>query len=147
MAKKVDVDLVAEIMQKNHLDPVVQRRILEELLGTLQEESGLKEPAEKKQFVVLVSDPEGKLKGLDFVAWVLQIPAEDSVATTPDRIFRAAYDFNASKRGRLLPVNTVGEALENIPVKFFKEADCWEKTKEPVLVVTTDNKVPIVATE
>ena len=56
--------------------------------------------------------------------------------------FRSVYDFNTTKRGRLLPVNTVGEALENVPAKQFKEADLWVKTKTPVLILRTDNRIP-----
>ena len=37
---------------------------------------------------------------------------------------------------------TVGEAIENIPAKFFREADVWVKTKTPVLVLRTDNEIP-----
>ena len=97
---------------------------------------------EKKQFVIVVSDPDGKLPKHDFVGWVLQIPETESVATTLDRIFRSSYDFNTTKKGRLMPVKTVGEALENVPAKAFKEADVWVKTKTPVLMLKTDNEIP-----
>ena len=103
---------------------------------------GDKPPAVKKQFVVLVSDPDGKMPKHDFVAWVLQIPENESVATTQDRIFRSSYDYNTTKKGQLLPVKTVGEAIENVPAKFFKEADVWVKTKTPVLVLKSDNQIP-----
>jgi hypothetical protein len=73
---------------------------------------------------------------------VLQIPEEESPVTTPDRIFRAVYDFNASKKGRLLPSKTVGEALEGVPAKDFKEVGVWVKTKTPVLVLSTNNLIP-----
>ena len=89
-----------------------------------------------------LSDPDGKLPKNDFVGWVLQIPENESVATTKDRIYRGIYDFNASKKGRLLPVKTVGEAIENVPAKHFKEAEVWVKTKTPVLMVKTNNEVP-----
>ena len=39
-------------------------------------------------------------------------------------------------------IKTVGEAIENVPAKFFKEADLWVKHKTPVLVVKTDNEIP-----
>jgi hypothetical protein len=64
------------------------------------------------------------------------------VATTQDRIFRGAYDYNASKKGRLYPAKTVGEALENVAAKYFKEADLWVKTKTPVLMLRTNNEIP-----
>ena len=78
----------------------------------------------------------------NLVGWVLQIPESESPATTADRVFRSTYDFNTTKKGQLLPAKTVGEALENVPAKFFKEADIWVKTKTPVLVLKTDNEIP-----
>src|SRR4051812_14464666 len=141
---KIDVSKVAEILKKNHIDPALLRRVVEEMNLAVQPEGGddEKPPAVKKQFAVLVSDPDGRLPKYDFVAWVLQIPESESVATTQDRIFRSAYDYNTTKKGQLLPVKTVGEAIENVPGKFFKEADVWVKTKTPVLVLKTDNEIP-----
>lgn len=101
-----------------------------------------KPPAVKKQFVILVSDPDDKFPKSDFAGWVLQIPETESVATAQERIFRGAYDYNASKKGRLYPAKTVGEALENVPAKHFKEAEVWVKTKTPVLVLKTNNEIP-----
>jgi hypothetical protein len=141
---KIDVSKVAEILKKNEISPAVLRRVIEEMNLAVQPEGpeDEKPPAVKKQFVILISDPEEKLPKHDFVGWVLQIPENESVATTQDRIFRSVYDFNTTKKGRLLPVKTVGEALENIPAKAFKEADVWVKTKTPVLMLRTDNEIP-----
>jgi len=140
---KIEVNQVAEILKKNHVDPKLLRQIVEEMnMVTQTETDDEKPPAVKKQFVILISDPDGKLPKNDFVGWVLQIPENDSVATTKDRIYRGIYDFNASKKGRLLPVKTVGEAMENVPAKHFKEAEVWVKTKVPVLIVKTNNEVP-----
>jgi hypothetical protein len=140
---KIEVNKVAEILKKNEISPAVLRRIVEEMNLAVQPDSGEeKPPALKKQFVILVSDPDGRLPKNDFVGWVLQIPENESVATTQDRLFRSCYDFNTTKKGRLLPVKTVGEAIENVPAKFFKEAELWVKTKTPVLVVKTNNEIP-----
>ena len=140
---KIDVSKVAEILKKNHIDPALLRRVIEEMNLAVQPDTGEeKPPAVKKQFVILVSDPDGRLPKHDFVGWVLQIPDNESVATTQDRIFRSSYDFNTTKKGQLMPVKTVGEAIENVPAKFFKEADVWVKTKTPVLVLKTDNEIP-----
>lgn len=141
---KLDISKVAEIVKKNlPEDPAIVRRIIEEMnIASQPDEGDEKPPAIKKQFSFLVSDPENRLDGVDLVGWVLQLPETESPATVPDRIFRAAYDFNASKKGRLLPVSTVGEALENVPAKHFKDADLWVKTKVPVLLLHTDNKIP-----
>ena len=141
---KIDVSKVAEILKKNHLDPALLRRVIEELNLAVQPDPSEedKPPPVKKQFVVLVSDPEAKMPKHDFAGWVLQIPESESPATTRERIFRATYEFNASKKGRLLPARTVGDALENVPAKHFKDAELWVKTKTPVLVLKTDNEIP-----
>jgi len=140
---KIDVNRVAEILKKNQVDPKVLRQCVEEMnILTQAETDEEKEPAIKKQFAVLVSDPEGRLPSTDFVAWVVQIPEDESVATTQDRINRAVYEFNTTKKGRLLPPKTVGEALEHVPAKHFKEVGVWVKTKTPVLMLRTDNEVP-----
>jgi hypothetical protein len=141
---KIEVNKVAEILKKAEISPAILRRVIEEMNLAVQPESGDedKPPAVKKQFAILVSDPDGRLPKHDFVGWVLQLPENESVATTLDRVFRTTYDFNTTKKGRLMPVKTVGEAIENIPAKAFKEADLWVKTKTPVLVLRTDNEIP-----
>lgn len=143
---KIDVNKVAEIIKKNQVEPSKLRRIIEEINIAVQPDPGEADapPPVKKQFVIVVSDPEGKLPQDDFVGWVVQIPEDDSPATTLERIHRAAYDYNATKKGRLLPVQTVGDAVENIPVKITKESGLWVKTKTPVLLVHTDNEIPRV---
>ena len=141
---KIDVNKVAEILKNNQLDPTVLRRVIEELNLAAQPDpgEGEKVPALKKQFVILLSDPEDKLPKTDFAGWVLQIPENESVVTTQERIFKATYDYNRSRKGKLYPAKTVGEALENVPAKHFKEAEVWVKTKTPVLMLRTDNEIP-----
>ena len=140
---KIDVNKVAEILKNNEIDPKLLRQIVEEMnILTQAEANEEKPPAIKKQWVILISDPDGHLPEHDFVGWVMQIPEDDSVATTQDRIFKGVYEYNATRKGRLNPAKTVGEALEYIPAKHFKEADLWIKTKTPVLMLRTDNEVP-----
>jgi hypothetical protein len=141
---KIDVSKVAEILKKNQLEPALLRRLIEELNLAVQPDGpeDEKPPAVKKQFVILVSDPENRWPKHDFAGWVLQIPESESAATTEDRIYKTVYDYNVTKKGRLYPAKTVGEALENVPAKFFKETEVWVKTKTPVLVLKTDNEIP-----
>lgn len=141
----IDINQAAEIIKRHEVEAAKLRAIIEDMCVLAEAKAAQedeKEPAVKKQFAVLVSDPEDRFPKHDFAAWVLQIPENESVATTQERIFRAAYDFNATKKGRLLPVKSVGEALECVPAKHFKECDVWVKTKTPVLVLTTDNVIP-----
>lgn len=141
---KIDVNKVAEVLKKNDIPPAQLRQIVEDMNLLLQPENDEETPpAVKKQFAVVVSDPNGDLPDHDFVCWVLQLPENESVATTLERIHRGAYEFNTTKKGRMLPVRTIGEALENVPAKHFKEAELWVKTKTPVLLLKTDNEIPM----
>ncbi len=146
---KIDVNKVAEILKKNEVEPALLRQIVEEMNMLVQPEvDEEKPPALKKQFAILISDPEGRLPaGNDFAGWVVQVPENESVLTTQERIFKGAYEFNTTKKGRLLPVKTVGEAIENVPAKHFKEAGVFIKTKSPVLMLKTDNEIPTEATD
>lgn len=141
---KIDVNKVAEILKRNHIDPALLRRVVEEMNLAVQPDPGEGEtpPPVKKQFIILVSDPEETMPKGDLTGWVLQIPEDESPASVPERLFKGAYDYNASKKGRLYPAKTIGDAVENVPAKFFREAELWVKTKTPVLVLRTDNEIP-----
>lgn len=142
---KVDLDLVKMILQRNELDVRQVSQIIEDINGELaaQVDEEEKPPPVKKQFVMVLSDPEGKLEGQDFVGWVVQIPEEDSPFVIKERLIRSAYEFNQSKKGRRLPVKTIGEVCEHVSARILKEQNIWVKTKEPVYLVRTDNLVPM----
>lgn len=142
---KIDTESLKFILQRNVNDPRTIAEIMQEITQELQAEEGERAerpPAIKKQFAILVADTEGRLKGTEVVGWVLQIPEDESPATVVDRVHSAAYDFNATPKGSRMPIKTIGEACEVIPVKTLKEQSVWVKTKTPVLIVSTDNKIP-----
>ncbi len=143
---KIEITKVREIIKRSNLEAEVMNELLaaiEEEVQLAEAEAEVKPPPQKKQFVIVVSDPQGELPEKDFVGWVVQIPEVASPLTVPERIFRAAYDFNLSRRGRKNPVSTVGEACEAVSQRHFKEAEISVKTKVPVSVIVTDNEIPM----
>ena len=141
---KVDIDLVKMILQRRELDTRQVASIINEIQEEvrIQQETDEKAPPVKKQFVILVSDPEGELENKDYTGWVLQIPEEDSPYVTEERLTRSAYDFNVTPKGRRYPVKTIAESCEVVSARIHKEQKVWVKTKEPVLVCRTNNKIP-----
>ena len=142
---KIEIAKLADILRQNQLEPAVMRRILEQINKITEEAAAADEekpPAQKKQFVILVSDPDGEMPEQELAGWVVQLPEEASPLSLQERVHKAAYDFNATRRGRKLPVETMGEAFESVPAKNFKEVEVTVKTKTPVLVLSTDNKLP-----
>lgn len=140
---KIELSTVAELLKKNHLDPALLRSLIEELTLAAQPlDTEAKAPAIKKQFAFIISDPDRLLPKTDFAGWIVQLPEVESVTTALERVHRTAYEYNATRRGALLPCRTIGDALENIPAKFFKESELWVKTKTPILVLRTDGPIP-----
>lgn len=142
---KIDIETLKFILQRKENDPRKISEIMQEIEAELraeEDEKANRPPAVKKQFSIVVADNEGVLVGKDLVGWVVQLPEDDSVTVAPERITRAAYEFNTTPRGRRMPVQTVGEACESVSAKFFKEQQVWVKTKVPVLVVAIPNAIP-----
>lgn len=142
---KIDIETLKQILQRNQLDIRKVSEIINDIETELEIQDAEKEnrpPPVKKQFVILVSDPQQELKGKDYTGWVLQIPEDESPYTAPDRLIRAAYEYNATPKGSRLPVSSLGEACEMLPARLTKEEQVWIKTKEPILLVQTDNTVP-----
>jgi hypothetical protein len=142
---KVDLDIVKHILQRNELDVRQVNAIIEDIEQEIkiQQEENPPAPRQPKQFAILVSDPEGIMPDRDLTGWVLQLPEEDSPAILTGQIHKAAYDFNQTPKGRRMPVKTIGEACESVPARIFKEHQVWVKTKEPVLILKTDNQIPM----
>lgn len=142
---KVDLELVKMILQRNDLELRLVSQIIEDLNLEMknQVDEDEKLPVVKKQFVILVSDPNNELKDKNFTGWVLQIPEEDSPYVTQERLIRAAYEFNSTPKGRRMPVKSIGEVCEVVPARILKEQKVYVKTKEPVLILSTDNSVPL----
>lgn len=144
---KYDRELIENVMQRNDLNVRQISSILEDLETEAKaiQESNPPAPRQKKQFVIMVSDPEGELEGKDLVGWVLQVPEDDAPQTAEERLVKSAHEFNQTPKGRRMPVRSIGEGCEAIPARITKEQNLWVKTKEPVLVTTTSNVVPFDA--
>lgn len=156
--KKVSLELVQEVMVDLDVNPDTRTSIMRAIQRAAERlaEDAEKEPKAKQQFVIVVPrgeptvlppDREGGLptaysgEPLE-IGWVVQIPESDSPAVSADRIIKAAYAHNETKKGRRMPVKTFGEACEVVPAKLLKEAGVAVKTRMPVQVVTICNELP-----
>lgn len=148
MIKKLDSNAVARLVlnaSKGLLADHLSLELITRIRDLLPDEEPAEEkpPAQKKQYVVLVSDPARTLPD-DFApcCWVLQIPDDEAPQAVESFIVAAAEAFNETKRGRTIPVQTIGEACESIPAKLAKEYKLWVKTKSPTYALVTRNELP-----
>lgn len=142
---KIDIDKLKQILHRNESDVQKINDILNEINLELQiekEERDARPPLVKKQYITLIADSQGVLKDADLATWVLQIPEEDNPHRIIEKIHASANTYNTSPKGRRLPVRSVGETLEIVSAKIFKENHVWVKTKIPVLAVSCDNQFP-----
>jgi hypothetical protein len=137
------------VLQRNEIDYETISQIVgdleSELSGDEEVAAGL--PPVKKQFVILVSDPEKKFADELFTGWVLQIPEDRSPLEVNGQLIRAAYEFNHSKKGAREPAKTITDICEIVSPKILRGQSIWVRTKEPVLVVRTDNRIPLGPSE
>lgn len=144
---KIDIELVEMVLKRTSLTELQQLQILEDLKFESKQVVGDdREPPEKKQFVVILNDPYGKLPktGFEFSGWVVQIPEDDDPHSALEKLHCAAHDFNQTPKGRRMPIKTIAEACEFGSAKLFKERKIWVRTKEPVLVLPTNGKIAAV---
>ncbi|MBE2216254.1 MAG: hypothetical protein IAE82_20440 [Opitutaceae bacterium] len=143
---KVEVDLVAEILKDNELEEDLVMKILRQLNRAADklaaEAEAEKEPPQKKQWAILISDPNGDLPDEDMVGWVVQLPENDNPGTVNERLIKAAHHYNTTRRGRKHPAKTIAEACEVVGGKIMKEHKIFVKTKLPVSALKTDNVIP-----
>lgn len=103
-----------------------------------------KPPRKKKQFNIIVSDPEGKIpQGVELTGWVTQMDEDEPIESALNKIYTAVYDYNATSKSKD-KYATVGDACMNLKSKFFKNAGISIKTKEPIFVQVTNNQIPVV---
>ena len=142
---KIDVEKLKHILHRNESDIQKINDILNDIATELQIEQAEKEarpPAVKKQFITLIADNDGQFLDQDFASWVLQIPEEANPQAVIDKIHQSAYAYNATPKGSRFPVKSMGETLESVSAKIFKENEVWVKTKIPVLAVSCKNQLP-----
>lgn len=143
---KVDIELVESVLKNADIDMQTVAQIMEDLKFESKQKDPHtgKEARQKNQFVAIVNDPYGKIKetGFDYACWIVQIPEDDAPMKALERLHKSVYDFNTTPKGKRMPLKTVAEACEFCSQKIFKENKISIKTKVPVLMLTTNGRIP-----
>lgn len=103
----------------------------------------------KKKFVLVASDPDDRYaEVVECPVWVVQMNDEDNHTDVVEKISRATYEYNNDvlngnkKSSKKNPVYKISESLERVQSKYFADEDISVKTKEPTIIVRTDNEIP-----
>ena len=128
------IALLSESARENGVPPDVTAKLIADLRKAQKEEADDRKRTSAKrakhQFVVLLTRPEeGAKADAARLGFVLQLEESVSPAVAYDRVIAAANAFNSSRKGRRVPVKTVGETLENVPARYYKTANPTEVTR------------------
>lgn len=97
----------------------------------------LTEPKVKKEYFIVLATSYKEVPD-NLTGWVVQ--ADEG--TRPEKIIdgiKSAKDiYNSSKKGTKMPAGSIGEAMEIVSAKTFKEEGLAIKTKMPVWCVTVE---------
>lgn len=146
MKTKVSIDQVEHTAQSLSIDSSKVNALIEDLRKSLEEEDEIKVPRQKKQLVIVanVENVNERIAELltEVPMAVVEYPVDDDHNLILDKINKASYEYNVSKKGRKKPVSKHFESLFNVQRRFFKEQGIGVKSKDISIVVTTDNQIP-----
>jgi hypothetical protein len=140
---KVSIEEIESVLLKSKVDPKVVGEVVKELETIAeevkQERQGV--PKAKNEYLILLSDPNGDLTGKDFTGWVVQMKQGDDAGQVVAKLKEAAQNHIAAQKRKRKVINTLGDAILYVKRKWFKEKNLTVKTKEPVRVLLTNNKL------
>lgn len=140
---KVSLENVEAILLERKIEPPKVKEILRDLEKAAEEEkadnAATTGPKAKWEHVIVINDPEGKLKD-DFTGWVVVQQEGQDTGLVLSKLTDAAKTQNdAAKRKKSLLQN-FGEIFQGLKSKFLKEKGLKIKTKEAVRVLTVNGK-------
>ncbi len=139
---KLSIEQIEATLRERKVAPATIVQIITDLEAAAQADKDAKETTKKpkNQLVVIAIDKDQQIKE-PIVAIVAQIEDGAPPAAALERILEAARVHNASSRGSRKPVSSLGQAVEGVSRKLFKEQRVLLKTRFPVLVIPTVNTI------
>jgi hypothetical protein len=140
---KVSLENVESILLERKIEPPRVQEIIRDLQKAAEEEAADKEtndgPKPKWEHVVVLNDPEGKIKD-DFTAWVVTQQEGQDTGLVIGKLQDAAKIQNESAKRKKNVIASFGELFDSLKSKFLKEKGLKIKTKEPVRVLVVNGK-------
>ena len=140
---KVDLENVEAILLERKIEPPKVQEIIRDLTQAAEEEkedrAANSVPKPKWEHIIILNDPEGKIKE-DFTGWVVvQQEGQDS-GLIFGKLQDAIKTQNESAKRKKSIIQGFGEAFQCLKSKFLKEKGLKIKTKEAVRVLTVNGK-------
>lgn len=140
---KVDIENVEAILLERKVEAVKVQEIIRDLEQAVEEEKVERqenaEPKQKWEHIIVLHDPEGKIKD-EFTGWVVQQRDGQDSGIVLSKLTDAAKAQNDSAKRKKNLIKNFIELFEGLKPKFTKEKGVRVKTKEPVRVLVINGK-------
>jgi hypothetical protein len=142
---KIDIETVYQVLGECKVPKEQADKVINNLQAVAEEEKqekeSLKTPKAKWEFGVVLYDANNELDGKEFTASIYQIKdGEDHNLVLPKLCEAAKIQNEMAKRKKHL-LDTIGNIFSSLKSKFAKEKGVRIKTKEPVRVLVSNNKI------
>lgn len=142
---KVSIEEVEAKLLECRIDPIKVQQVVAELEKVVEEIAEERKstagPKQKWEFVIVLNDKEGLLKGKEIAGWVVQKPSEDDANLILSKLADAAKAQNEVTKKKANRIDDLVSLFEHIKSKFTKEKNVRVKTKELARVLITDGKI------
>jgi len=140
---KVSLENVEAILLERKVEPPKVQEILRDLQKAAEEEkeeaAGEAGPKAKWEHVIVLNDPEGKIKD-EFTGWVVAQQDGQDTGLVIGKLQDAAKVQNESAKRKKSVITNFVELFESVKSKFLKEKGLKIKTKEAVRVLVVNGK-------
>ena len=139
---KVSLEQIEATLLERNIDPPKVQEIIKDLTQAAEEEKEGRSnngPKPKWEHVIILNDPEGKIKE-DFTGWVVVQQEGQDNGLILGKLQDAVKTQNESAKRKKSVIKGFGEAFQNLKPKFLKEKGLKVKTKEAVRVLTVNGK-------
>ena len=142
---KIALENVQTVLAELKIEPDKQDKILQELQKIIEDEKNEraenKAPKSKNEFGVILYDANNELAGKEFTASVFQVKQGFDFNTVLSKISTAARNQNVAAKRKKNVIETIGDACMYLKRKFTKEQEVNIKTKEPIRVLISSNRL------
>ena len=142
---KIDISEIEEALKIALVEPDKQKEVLNHLQEVIKELEENKAagavPKQKNEFGVIIYSDEPEWAQKEFTASVYTIPQGSDHGQVLAKISQAARESNEAAKKKKNIIETIGDAFQNLKRKWAKEKGVNFKTKIPVRVLISNNKL------
>jgi hypothetical protein len=141
MSNKVAIEEIESVLLQHKVKDT--QTIIADLQKIIEELAADKDttPKPKYEHIIVLHDPENKLKGQEWTGWVVQQENEQDAGTILSKITDASRTSNENATKKKFVIKDMVDAFKYLKPKWVKEKKLKLKTKEEVRVLISDGKL------